>query len=480
MNQEETGQPLTGEARLAAYLDAIAGVLGHARRAASARAYCTGLLLPGERKSIEPMAARLEPAHVQAKHQALHHVVAQADWDDAAVLAAVRAQVLPAIARQGPVLYWIVDDTSFPKQGTHSVGVARQYCGQLGKQDNCQVAVSLSVANDHASLPIAYRLFLPAAWAEDPVRRAKAGVPEEVSFETKTAIALGQIRQARKAGVPEGVVLGDAAYGNETAFRVGVSALALRYVLGVQSSTSVWPPGMAPVPPPAYRGRGRPPSLLRRSSEHQPVSLKELALSLPACAWCEVSWREGSRTALASRFAALRVRPAHRDICRSEPWPEEWLLIEWPKDEAEPTKYWLSNLPPATTRKQLIHTAKARWIIERDYQELKQEIGLGHYEGRGWRGFHHHASLCIAAYGFLVAERCLFPPQHRFTRARIRAPALPQGFQPRGAPDPTGASRPALHRLHPTLPDGRSRRRSAKMPVLLAETVAFHNGNLTQ
>ena len=180
-------------------------------------------------------------------------------------------------------------------------------------------------------------------------------------------------------------------------------------MLGVQSSTSVWPPGMAPLPPPAYRGRGRPPSLLRRSSEHQPVSLKELALSLPARAWCEVSWREGSRTALASRFAALRVRPAHRDICRSEPWPEEWLLIEWPKDEAEPTKYWLSNLPPATTRKQLIHTAKARWIIERDYQELKQEIGLGHYEGRGWRGFHHHASLCIAAYGFLVAERCLFP-----------------------------------------------------------------------
>src|ERR1700758_4479764 len=230
MDQKGARQPLTSEARLAAYLDAIAGVLGHARRAAAAQAYCIGLLLPGERKSIEPMAARLDPTHVQAKHQSLPHVVAQADWDDAAVLAAVRAQVLPAIERHGPVLYWIVDDTSFPKQGTHSVGVARQYCGQLGKPDNCQVAVSLSVANDHASLPIAYRLFLPEAWAEDPARRAKAGVPEEVSFETKTAIALGQIRQARKAGVPEGVVLGDAAYGNETAFRVGVNALALRYV----------------------------------------------------------------------------------------------------------------------------------------------------------------------------------------------------------------------------------------------------------
>src|ERR1700746_3034890 len=216
MDQEETGQPLRGEARLAAYLDAIAGVLGHARRAASARAYCTGLLLPGERKSIEPMAARLEPAHVQAKHQALHHVVAQADWDDAAVLAAVRAQVLPAIARHGPVLHWIVDDTSFPKQGTHAVGVARQYCGQLGKQDNCQVAVSLSVANDHASLPIAYRLFLPAAWAKDPLRRAKAGVPEEVSFQTKPQIALGQIKSALQAGMSAAAVLMDAGYGVDT------------------------------------------------------------------------------------------------------------------------------------------------------------------------------------------------------------------------------------------------------------------------
>src|SRR5436305_11026578 len=185
MDQEGTQQPLTGEARLAAYLDAIAAGLGHARRAASARAYCTGLLLPGERKSIEPMAARLEPAHVQAKHQSLHHVVAQAAWDDAAVLAAVRAQVLPAIERHGPVRYWIFDDTGFPKQGTHSVGVAQQYCGQLGKQDNCQVAVSLSVANAHAALPIAYQLFLPQVWANDQPRRDKAGVPAAIRFETK-------------------------------------------------------------------------------------------------------------------------------------------------------------------------------------------------------------------------------------------------------------------------------------------------------
>ena len=183
--KEEARRPRTGEERFAAYLDAIVAVLGHASRAASARAYCTGLLLPGERKSIEPMAARIEPGRVQAKHQSMHHVVAKAEWNDAALLRAVRERVLPAIERHGPVRYWIVDDTGFPKQGRHSVGVARQYCGQLGKQDNCQVAVSLSVANDQASLPIAYRLYLPEVWAGDPARRAKAGVPEEIGFETK-------------------------------------------------------------------------------------------------------------------------------------------------------------------------------------------------------------------------------------------------------------------------------------------------------
>jgi SRSO17 transposase len=341
--------------------------------------------------------------------------------------------VLPAIEAHGPVRYWMVDDTGFPKQGRHSVGVARQYCGQLGKQDNCQVAVSLSVANDDASLPIAWRLYLPEAWAEDPARRTKAGVPEEIGFATKTAIALGQLRRAREEGVPVGTVLGDAGYGDECDFRAGVAALDLRYVLGIRPGTSVWPPGQAPLPPAPWSRRGRPPTRLRRSPEHQPVSVKDLAASLSPRAWRSVTWREGSQAELTSRLAALRIRPAHRDTLRSEPWPEEWLLIEWPKGAEAPSKYWLSNLPPRTALKDLVHTAKARWLIERDYQELKQEIGLGHYEGRGWRGFHHHASLCIAAYGFLVAERCLFPPQARFTARRLKAPALPKGFQPRGA-----------------------------------------------
>jgi SRSO17 transposase len=268
--------------------------------------------------------------------------------------------------------------------------------------------------------------------------RARAGVPEGIGFETKTEIALAQIRaaQAQAEGVPPGVVLGDAGYGVETGFRAAIAGLGLAYALGVQSSASLWPPGEAPLPVPPYAGRGRPPTRVRRAPGREPVSAKRLAEGLPARAWRTITWREGSRTGLTSRFAALRVRPAHRDQKRSEPWPEEWLLIEWPKGAAEPAKYWLSNLPPRTALRELVHAAKARWLIERDYQELKQEIGLGHYEGRGWRGFHHHASLCIAAYGFLVAERCRFPPARRFTRQSLTAPALPEGFLPRGAADP--------------------------------------------
>jgi SRSO17 transposase len=391
-----------------------------------------GLLLPGERKSVEPMAARLAPDRVQAMHQSLHHLVAKADWSDEAVLDVVRAHVLPAIERHGPIRYWIVDDTSFPKKGTHSVGVTRQYCGQVGKQENCQLAVTLSLANAHASLPIAFRLYLPETWAKDPERRARAGIPDEIAFQTKPAIALDQIRRALAAGVPVGVVLADAGYGVDTGFRASLTALGLIYVVGIQSSTSLWRPGTGPLPPKSWSGRGRPPSRVRRDPEHQPVSAKSLAQSLPADAWQSVTWREGTRARLASRFAAVRVRPAHRDTDRAEPWPEEWLLIEWPAGEREPSKYFLSSLPADIAITDLVAAAKARWRIERDYQELKQEIGLGHYEGRGWRGFHHHASLSIAAYGFLVAERSRFPPEQRFA-GQHHAPALPASFRPRGA-----------------------------------------------
>src|SRR5689334_21052869 len=429
--------PETGERGLQAYLARLAEVLGHADRNERLVGYCTGLLLPGERKSVEPMAARLDPARVPSLHQALHHFVATAPWRDAAVLAAAREQVLPALTRHGPVAAWIVGDTAFPKKGRHSVGVARQYCGQLGKRENCQVAVSLSVANEHASLPVAFELYLPEDWAGDPARRAEAGVPEEVVFRTKPAIALQQIRRALADGVPPGVVLGDAGYGIDTDFRTALTALALPYVLGVQSTVGVRPPGRGPLPPKPWSGRGRPPTLRRRDAEHQPVTARGLALALPPDAWRTVGWREGSRGGLSGRFAAVRVRPSPRDCWRAEPHPQEWLLIEWPEAKEEPTRYWLSTLAGTVGLEELVATAKVRWRIERDYQELKQELGLDHYEGRG---FHHHASLCVAAYGFLVRERSLFPPSGPRPGA---SPCAPPGLAaPRASrADPSATSR---------------------------------------
>ena len=459
--------------RFSSYVEALAASLGHADRVVPFRSYCSGLLLPGPRKSVEPIAARMEPGRVQAAHQSLHHLVANAEWSDKAVLAAVRQQVLPAVERHGAIRAWIVDDTGFPKKGMHSVGVARQYCGQLGKQDNCQVAVSLSVANDRASLPIAYRLYLPEPWAKDAIRRGKAGVPDAVMFATKPQIALGQIRAALDAGVPPAAVLTDAGYGVDTDFRDSVTKLGLLYVVGIQSSTSVWPPGTAPLPPKRWRRQGRPPSLIRRDPTHRPVPAKQLAQALPKRAWRQVTWREGTNTTLASRFAAVRVHPAHRDYNRTSPRPEEWCLIEWPNGEAEPTKYWFSTLPADTRLRDLVDLAKLRWRIERDYQELKQELGLGHYEGRGWRGFHHHATLTIAAYGFLISERETIPPSAPRRHPRIEAPALPEGYRPRGSPNSAGAARRQLHRNRPYRYGPHTRPLTASMPMLPAHFIAL-------
>jgi SRSO17 transposase len=425
------------ESRFAAYVEAITSVLGHADRVAPFQSYCAALLLPGDRKSVEPMAARMQPGRVQATHQSLHHFVANAEWSDEAMLAAVRAGVLPSIEKRGPIRALIIDDTGIPKKGKHSVGVARQYCGQLGKQDNCQIAVTLSAANDHASLPIAYRLYLPHEWVDDPARRAQAGVPDDVTFRTKPQIALDQLRDAVAAGIEAEVALADAGYGADTDFRDSITEIGLPYVVGIQSSTSLWPPGEEPLAAKKWSGRGRPTSSIRRDAKHQPVSAKQMALGLPKQAWRRVTWREGTNTKLVSHFAAVRVRPAHRDYHRSTPRPEEWCLIEWPTGEPEPTKYFLSTLPTTIARRELVGIAKLRWRIERDYQELKQELGLDHYEGRGWRGFHHHATLCIAAYGFLISERGAIPPSAPRSGVMFKAPSIPDGYRPRGSPDQT-------------------------------------------
>src|SRR6266852_5473118 len=366
-------------------------------------------------------------------HQSLHHFVANAPWSDEALIERVRHFVLPVMKRNGSVVAWIVDDTGFVKKGTHSVGVVRQYCGQVGKQENCRVAVSLSVATEQASLPIAWRLYLPETWAKDRKRRKEAGIPKENSFATKPTIALQQIRQAIEEEVTSAPVLADAAYGNDSQFREGLTELHLAYVVGVQGTTTVWRCGEAPLSAKRWKGLGRPPKLLRRDKQHQPISVKQLAESLAGSSWENASWREGTKQRLRSRFAAQRVRIAHRDYWRSELPAEVWLLIEWPTRENETTSSCLSNHPADSKLVDLVKAEKHRWIIERDYEELKQELGLGHYEGRGWRGFHHHATLCIAAYGFLVAERSRFSPSTRAGHAGLPVPKLPPDFEPRGA-----------------------------------------------
>ncbi|MBF0562120.1 MAG: IS701 family transposase [Alphaproteobacteria bacterium] len=421
------------ERRFDEYIGLLGDTLHHADRQQPFRNYVTGLLLPGERKSVEPMAARIAPSRVSAEHQSLLTFVSESSWDEVTFLDAVAEQVLPVLTADDGVTAWIVDDTGFPKKGKHSVGVSRQYCGELGKKENCQVAVSLSVATEHASLPIAYRLYLPEDWSLDEEKRKKTKVPSDMTFHTKPDIALDQIWDAVARGLAPGVVLADPAYGNNTDFRDGVTALGLVYAMGIQFTTTVWPPGAGPLPPVSWSGRGRPPTALRRDAEHQPISVKALALGLGAQVWQTVSWREGTNEDLKGRFTRLRVRPAHRDEKRSEPRPEEWLLIEWPDGEEAPTKYWLSTLPDNIAMAELVRVTKMRWRIERDYRELKQELGLGHFEGRGWRGFHHHAALCIAAYGFLVRERIAFPPCTDRGSPGIKASAVPTGYRPRGS-----------------------------------------------
>ena len=418
--------------RFDAYVRRLAEGVGHADRRGPLEAYLTGLLLRGERKSIEPMAARVDPRHVSRAHQSLHHFVANAPWEERELLAVARDYALAQLERHAPVGAWVLDDTAIPKKGTHSVGVVRQYCGVLGKEANCQVAVTLSLVNRTMSVPAAWRLCLPELWAQDRKRRAEAGVPPEVVFLTKGQIALEEIDWLLAEDLPPAPVVADPGYGNATAFRDAVGERGLSYVFGIQGNTTVWPPGREPLAPKPWSGQGRPPIRVRRSGHHQPLSARELATTLPRRAWKTVRWREGTRGTLSSRFAAVRVRPAHRDGLRTEPRPVEWLLIEWPAREKEPTKYWLSTVPEDIDLAELVSLAKIRWRVERDYQELKDELGLDHFEGRSWRGFHHHGVLCMAAYAFLAAERGrLSPPQ---AIAYLQPAPLPRGFAPRGSP----------------------------------------------
>lgn len=372
------------ERELHEYLREMLEGLGRRERVEALSWYVTGLLLDGERKSIEPMAARLvdQESEISAMRQRLQEGVTISAWSEQDVFSRL---ALKADTELPGVEALIVDDTGFPKKGQHSVGVQRQYSGTLGRQDNCQVATSLHLGGEQGSVCIGLRLYLPEQWCSDVERRRKAKVPGDVQFATKLQIALAQIDDALRWGVRKHVVLADAGYGDSTEFREQLAGRGLSYVVGVNGEPKMWGP-----------------------DRNRPLKVRDLCRTLTPH---QVSWRQGSIGWQRSRFAAIRVRSARDHTRGAAPGFEQWLLCEWRNDDAEPTKFWLSNLPPRTSLQTLVRLAKLRWRVERDYQELKQEIGLDHFEGRTWRGFHHHATLCAIAHGFLALRRALFPPE---------------------------------------------------------------------
>ncbi|MGH2985217.1 MAG: IS701 family transposase [Solirubrobacterales bacterium] len=360
--------------------------------------YMRGLMLEGRRKSIEPIAARVP----DGDEQCLQQFVNQSPWEEDEVRRRLAERISAEIAPEA----WVIDDTGFPKFGRHSVGVARQYCGALGKVANCQVGVSVNAATDQASCPLDWRLFLPEEWDEDEQRRRKAHLPEGLRHEPKWRLALRMIDELREWGLESKPVLADGGYGEITEFRSGLAERDLEYVLQVKGKTSAYAEEVEPETAP-YSGRGRPPKPRYRE---RPSSLKELALEAGRGKARQVSWREGTKGRLRSRFIALRVRPANVELRRAAGRQGEelevcWLLCEWPPGAAEPVKYWLSNLPAATPLKRLVCLAKLRWRVEHDYRELKDALGLDHFEGRSYRGWNHHVTLVSVAHAFLTLER---------------------------------------------------------------------------
>jgi SRSO17 transposase len=381
--------------RLEEFLSKLLEGVGRAERRRHGALYVEGLLLDGERKSIEPLAQRVPGGNVQA----LQQFVGQSPWAWEPVRGLLAQQMEEELL---PAAAWIVDDTGFPKQGHESVGVARQYSGTLGKVGNCQVAVAVHLATGEESMPLDWALYLPQAWIEDRERCRKAGVPANTPFRTKGELALELIDHLLEWGLGRQPVLADVAYGNSTEFRQGLAARQLHYTVGVESSTVVWEKPTRRVQPRQRGGRGRP---RRPYYRGEPKALSNLATQLPAERWRTVTWRQGRRGPQRSRFAACQVQPAH-GYHQGRPEQEAvWVLIEWPAEAQAPTKYWFSNLPEGVSLRRLVRLAKLRWRVEQNYQQLKEELGLDHYEGRGWQGWHHHVTLVCLAYAFLLLER---------------------------------------------------------------------------
>jgi len=399
----------TLDRELRAYLESFTDGMGRPERRRAMGWYITGLLLDGERKSTLPMAARLvdDESEVAAMRQRLHECVSISDWSDDEVRTRLARKIdgeLPGIEA------FVIDDTGFPKKGKLSVGVQRQYSGTLGRRDNCQVATSLHLAGEMGSGCIALRLYLPESWAADSKARKLTGVPDEIRFLRKWEISLKQIDDAVGWGVRKHPVLGDAGYGDCSEFREALTSRGLPYVLGVNSAHLIWPPGSQPRRPSRRPGQGGKAPTKYVDDNLKPLAIADFVKDLPRTSYKRITWREGSRGRQTSRFLAFRIRAASDHHYGAQPSDEQWLLCNWLEGEKAP-KFFLSTLPPSTPLKQLARMARLRWRVERDYQELKQEIGLDHYEGRGWRGFHHHATLCAVAHAFLALRRALFPPK---------------------------------------------------------------------
>lgn len=380
--------------RLSAFLGEMLAGLGRSERRNWGGVYVRGLLATGGRKAAATMADHLPDGNAQA----LQQFIGQSPWP----WEPVRRQLADRLVRAiDPPAAWIVDDTGFPKKGSHSVGVARQYSGTLGKVGNCQVAVSLHYATDELAAPLDFTLYLPEEWLS-PERRREAGIPEEVVFRPKWQLALDLIDRARSWEVPQGVVTADAGYGNTSEFRAGLAERGLPYIVAIQETTGLFPDMGEAVPPPRTGRRGRPRA--KPAGATSPVSAAALAQTWPEAKWQRVMWRLGSKGPLQSRFAAARVLPAHGYQHGGSKEGVCWLLAEWPEGQETPTDFWLADLAEETGLVELVRLAKLRWWIEQGYQQLKDELGLDHYEGRSWQGWHHHVTLTMMAFGFLLLE----------------------------------------------------------------------------
>lgn len=378
-----------GTVRLEQYFEGIGKLLNDSRRKASFAMYSMGLLLDGERKSVEPMAARLcpDPGEAERAHDRLLHMCADGKWSDRDVRRYAMRHGVAAMTSREPIEHWIVDDTGFLKQGKHSVGVQRQYTGSAGKTANCQVAVSLTVSTRSEHLPIDFELYLPECWTQDPARRQEAKIPDDVVFQTKPQLALRMIDRALDDGVPKGVVLSDNGYGDSSGFRAALRARGLDYAVAVKGTTKVW----------------RIDSQCRRRGD--PIGIGELSLQIAPMRYRRTTWRDGSRRPLWSRFAVLRVVPFHDDGTDPAEREDVWLVLEWERDEEAPTKFYFVTLPRKTTRLRLVRTIKERYRTERMYEDLKGELGLDHYEGRSHPGWNHHVSCVLSCYAFVLGER---------------------------------------------------------------------------